>query len=962
MLPVNSALAAILQTAYRAPRAYAIMQLPLISGTSPQTIDYNKLGSQIVLTNIASLRRVSILEPGSDTLNIKLAVGVDGYYSPINASSPAGRYFFPGAVDNTLQLYLGLNREGAETLLPKGVFIEESFSQVSYNGINDVNLSLLDQWTECKGQVYTQFPPKLYGNQTSSYYNPNYALRNPSGDLKTWIGDTSNWMQANTQNVYWSNDFIAVQVYVGSSTTASTTTSASFVVPAVGTSVNVTVTSATGFSTGTLVNIVISNASGDVMAGKITAVSGSVLTVNNLGCPTGDVGATVPSGQSFTSGPAASPVNPSVLPYTINYNTGTVTFTSALPANSVVSVDARPLSMAPELMIYHLFSDYASINPNFFKIDNTGIQLPVMENARDRSILDIAKEIAQCTAPRGIQWQVYFDELGYLCFTEMAVDGPPQVILTDTQHILKISPEYTSRDIYNVVRATATSANNQPIEVIAYDVASISTFSQKPTYDIPTQLLSTVGGLDPGTAVSLMNGLTSSILFSNSQPTITTDIEILYNPALQVGDAVTVVESKTGINKDFYIKQITEEMNGGDITQTLRIEQLKKSQDYMFGIGAYVGAPNPTNANGIQASTNLISSVSIAGTQVVYNGKPVTDASLNPLIATWTGGNLPISITTNTPFSNSTNGQAQLYIWRWIYIAEDAYEIGGGGNVINLCTGNGNSANLNTLYPGSSQQIPSSPYAQDVQGAISGLFYNNTYPWAYRTNSDTPTSRRYFWPLIRPSSWYTNDGVTGVTTQTTWSDTITQGPGASGANVQFYGNLRVGMSNFFGNVTSGYRGVALYASGGTVTTVSGKFTVPQIGGNVTIQVANGSSLLNGTLVNIVINGGGDLMSAVVLSGGGTNTLALNCTNVPLADVGTTSISGGAVSTGTVAANYLGVSSTYTYGVDFGPAYGGSGVTIAYGLKRKFTPCYLGIMAATTAGQVQYKRIPFQIQL
>jgi hypothetical protein len=963
MLPVDSVMAGILQTVYRAPRAYGIMQIPLISQSNPATIDYQKLGSQLVLSNIQSVRRVNILEPGSDTLDVKLAVGPDGYYSPINESSPAGRYFFPGAVDNKLQLYLGLSNEGQETLLPKGVFVEESFSQVSYEGTNDVSMSLLDQWIECKGQVYTQFPPKLYGNQTSSYYNPNYALRNPTGDMQTYVCDCTNWMQANTDNVYWSNDYIAVEVYVGSSTIAGTTTTAAFTVPTVGTTVALTVTSTSGFLVNGLVNVVVNTGDGDVMTAQVTAITDSThMTVKNLGVPGTDLGHSVASGASVTSGPASTACDPTIFHFTIEYEKGVVTFANPLPAGSVVSVDARPLAMAPELMIYHLFVDYASLDPNFLKIDNTGIQLPVMENARDRSILDIAKEIAQCTAPRGIQWQIYFDELGYLVFTEAATDGPPVKILTDERDILKISPEYTSRDIYNVVRANATSANDQPITVIAYDVASINTFSQKPTYDIPSQLLATVGGLDPGSAVSLMNGLTSSVLFANSQPTITTDIEILYDPSLQVSDALTIVENKTGINKDFYIKQITEEMNEDSITQTLRIEQLKKSQDYMFGLGAYIGAPLPTNANSIQATGALITSVSIAGTEVVYNGKPVTDNSMNPVVATWDGGNLDISITTAAPYYDSTNGQAEVYIWRWIYIAEDAYELQPGGDVINLCTGNGSSANLNTLYPTYETQTPSSPYAQDVTGAISGLYYNNTYPWGYRTNSDIPTARRYFWPLIRPSSWYTNDGVTGVTAAHTWSDTITQGPGASGPNVQFYGNLRVGLSNYFGNVTSGYRGVALYKDTGTITTTSGTFKIPAVNSNVVVPVTSGTAINNGTVVNIVVTSGGNVMSGVVISGGGTNSLTVNCAAVPVADVGTTSISGGNVSSGTVAANYLGVSSNWEYGVDFGPAYGGSGVTIAYGLKRKFTPCYLGIMVATTAGQVQLKRIPFQIEL
>jgi hypothetical protein len=224
-----------------------------------------------------------------------------------------------------------------------------------------------------------------------------------------------------------------------------------------------------------------------------------------------------------------------------------VTFTNAQGATDVISVDARPLAMAPEDMLKHLFVDFGSFSPSFLKFDKTGIYLPILEVARDRSIIDIAKEITWCTAPRGVRWRLYFDENGYLVFTEGAMDGPPVKVLTDERDILRVAPEFGSRDIKNVVRATARAANDQQLTAIAYDVQSISTFGQKPTYDIPTQLLATVGGMDPGSGINYMNGLVNAAIFELSMPSITVEVDILPDYTLQVGDPVAVIEKKTGL-------------------------------------------------------------------------------------------------------------------------------------------------------------------------------------------------------------------------------------------------------------------------------------------------------------------------------------------------------------------------------------------------------------------------------
>lgn len=739
MLPINANLAAILRSAVRAPAAYASFQVPVVINPSLNTQDFSKLGSNYIPDNITALRRSSILEPGADTCDLSFHSD-GGEASPLNPSSAFGRYFFPGAADNKIVVYIGLNKNGQIVLEPKGTYIAESLNQSSVDGTNTVSANLLDQASLFKGQVYTQFPPRLYGNQTSNYYNPNYALTNPSGDLKTWFCDAKNWMSSQSQAPLWAADYTSVAVYVG--------TSAS------------------------------------------------------------------PSGTSVSSST-----------YTIDYINGKVTFNSPVAAGSVVSVDARPLAMAPEVMLKHLFVDFGSFDPNFLKFDTSGILLPVMEVARDRSIWDIAKDIAYCTAPRGIRWQLYFNENGYLTFSELAVDGPPVKIIVDESDLLSWKPEFTSRDIANVVRASATSASNQPLVSLSYDLTSINAFTQRPTYDIPSQFISTVAGMDTGSAMALMNRLTGSILFDSAYPTIQATAEILPDPSLQVGDAVTIIEKKTGINRDFYIKQIDDDIQGSEYRQTLRLQQLKMNQDFMAGLQIYAGAPNPANPNQIQATSGLIQTVSINSTTVVSGGQPVTDQYYNPVLATWNGiSSLPISITLTTPASG-----VNTYVWRWMYIAEDAYQSNG-----TLLTGYGP---LTSPYSTQNQAY------SDITSSLVGYSGTPGLPSDVRANTDTPVSRRYWWPLLRCSDWLTNDGVTAYTSASglTLSSSWTSGVGTGSAtSMQVYGRLRAGVSDYDSPVSAGFAGQALFASGNPGATAIGASSTSKYGVDFGVSVATGA--------------------------------------------------------------------------------------------------------------------------
>lgn len=733
------------------PRSFCFAQVPVLLDPVLNLIDQSKLGSQIVLDNILSMRITRILESGSDSADIVFS-NQNGDASPLLPTSSLGRYFFSGPVDNKIQIYSGIvDGSGVETAIPEGVFVNQSFNQASQGGENKATINALDNFIMFQGDVYTQFPPRLYGNQTSSYFNPNYQLQNPSGDLQTYVCDAVNWMNDPTTAPAWASDYAPLAVYVGTSTA-----------PA------------------------------------------NVVTTNT---------------------------------YTVNNVTGTITFASPLASGSIVSVDCRPLAMAPELMLKHLICDFANFSPNFLKFDNTGIYLPIMQVVGGTSILETAKSIAACCAPRGVQWQLFFDELGYLNFRELAIDGPSVVTLIDEKDILSAPVEYQSQNITNVVTASATAINSQPIEVVAYSIDSINIFSQYPDYQVNSVLLNTVGGMDPGSAVMYMSGLANTQVFQGGTPTIFIEIEILYNPLLQVGDCVSVREMKTGVNQDFYIQQITKEFDGENVKQTLRLQQQKQAQSNTAGNSFYAGAPIPNTPNTGIGQTSLLASVSLVdtthGTQTVLsNGMPVLNGLLNPVVAQWDGGPLTINIDTVAPgvFGGT---QSNLWIYRAMYILEDVYNVTSDPPVV--CTGNGCSLNGGGIFVGNSP-TPSSAAILDLTGEQNGFFGVSTEGYDFRANLDTAEGRRYFRPLLRPANWVLHDGITSYQTAQTFSDTWSGGPGVYKLDIHgdpsqtfLYGNLRAGISNAFNNTSPYFYGQALYATGTAGSEAIGASSTTQFG-------------------------------------------------------------------------------------------------------------------------------------
>lgn len=758
MQPMTAAEAQALQLRVaRRPRFFAFLQVSAVTSSTLGTVDPSKMGSQIVLDQVLSSRVTKILQAGADEASITFD-NTNGAYSPLLSTSTNGRYVLSGLVDNKIQVYSSIeDNQGNVTAIPVGVFVVQSFNQHSENGVNQATIDAFDQCYLLSGDVYAQFPPRLYGNQTSSFFNPYYALKNPSGDGVSWVCDAINWMSSANQAPYYASDFVAPVVYVGS--------------------------------------------------------------------------------------PGLPASTPTTLLYSVDYAKGQVDFSSPIPSDSIVSVDARPLGMAPELMLYHLLTEFASFDPSFFKFDNSGVILPIIDHTIGSTMLQIAQQIAMSTQPRGIPWQFYFDELGYICFREMDLDGPVVETLIDEQDLLSVPAEYTAQNLYNIVRAQTNAITQQPIEIISYDVNSINVYGQQYTYDVPSNMISATSGMDPLSAVGFLSGICNSVLFQNANPSIKAEVEILYNPYLEMGDVVCIRENKTGIDRNFQIEQITLEYDAENIKQKLRVHEIKQTQDYQFGIGGVAGAPIPLGNTGI-GQTALISAVSINGTQVVSNGQPVTDSLLNPVVPTWDGSSLPISISTVgvdtlTYLYNSLSGVTTptLWIWRAIVLAEDAYVISGSPS---LATQNGNSLGGGGVFP-SYPSSPTADFALDLTGsAYEAPGGTATFPYDFRAGFDTASSRRFFRPLLRCSDWLSNDGITGYTTAQTFNSTWTGGPGLTSSAIQFYGEMRFGMSDYFKNTSSGFVGQELFAANTPAATLLGLSSTVKYGVDWGSKTFNGS--------------------------------------------------------------------------------------------------------------------------
>lgn len=366
--------------------------------------------------------------------------------------------------------------------------------------------------------------------------------------------------------------------------------------------------------------------------------------------------------------PATGFVSPST--YTWNASTGTVTFTSAQASNAIVSIDGVPQSMAPEVMLRHLFVDNGHYDPSFLNLQTSNIQVPMYIAGSGQKIWQIAQYVAAMTAPRGVRWELRMDEFGVVQFYENRTQATPTETLVDEADFLTFQLSVSDDQLANIVRADCYANNQQPIASISYDVDSINDKGQRDTQDIDTTPLLACRGLPSLTVKSYADTLTAVQLYEASQNIVEVTADVVPNPARQVGDKVTVMERKYGFSGPYIIKGIQNTIQDGGWQQQLRLRQMLLSANYNMGLPSAIvnaipwdGSTIPQNVT-VVGKTGFIKTVSIGGTTAIQNGAIVKDASGNAVIPQIlaNGGTFGFSFTLET---------AQAYdslVWQFMYL------------------------------------------------------------------------------------------------------------------------------------------------------------------------------------------------------------------------------------------------------------------------------------------------------
>jgi hypothetical protein len=500
-----------------------------------------------------------------------------------------------GSVNKKYLIYMGLINSDftKKSLVPKGTFLATTASGGVNSGKNHQTLHGFDIVKEFDFPVYADMPHPLYGNQTDIRYDPNYNLKNPSNDLRTYVCDAKMFMTGVTDNAFFASNF--------------------------------------------------TNIFGAVAAGSPINVF--------VGAPNSK--ATVPvSASTYIWSPA----------------TGVVSFNTAQAANAVVSIDGVPQAMAPELIIYHLFVDYAQWDPTYLNLQTSNTLLPTYTGGRGSSVWRIAQDIAEQTAPRAVRWKIRVDEYGVINFYEARIASTPVATLTDERDIFDIQYTLTSEQMTNVVTADSVSNTNQPLKSIAYDVPSIGENGQRAPFAIPANRLYATRGYNSGIGISLLNTLTASELYEQSRPTLELNLKVLPNPLLQVGDKITIQEQALGLSGPYIIKGITETiMSGAKGEMDLRVSKANIFANMNMGLPSAVSnAINQTSAtmtNSLAGKTGIISNVSINGTAAIFAGTTAKDSYGNAIV--------PVVVpTSNWVFSISVD-PTQAYdtvLWHYIYL------------------------------------------------------------------------------------------------------------------------------------------------------------------------------------------------------------------------------------------------------------------------------------------------------
>ncbi len=240
MQPVSGVLASLLGKSSRRVTAEVLVQFP-------NPANNLQAGGQILLDGVTKLTVARNEEATSDTIDLEVANG-DGRYSPIRSPGnfipmPSSGPRFPdalkvGSVNKKILAYIGLDDVSggvyARSILPMGVFLLSDTSGKTQVGEVSQSARGYDISREFDFDVFGALPPPLFGIQNDIRYDSNYALKNPSGDLKTYVCDGKMFMAAKTDNPFLASSFQAVfnggsppaggvNVYVGTPTSPATT-------------------------------------------------------------------------------------------------------------------------------------------------------------------------------------------------------------------------------------------------------------------------------------------------------------------------------------------------------------------------------------------------------------------------------------------------------------------------------------------------------------------------------------------------------------------------------------------------------------------------------------------------------------------------------------------------------------------------------------------------------------------
>lgn len=196
------------------PAALALVQVPTPGG--------DRVVSQVALPDISAITISRNQDLSSDACTI--AFPDDKFdYSPLNPNSKYGRLIRPGNVDTKILVYLGFRGSNYyntpqfsfndRSMLLKFTGFVETDSQKHQQLMNDKQLSLLDLNKQFRFQVYDTFPHPLYGDQTLSYFDPNYNLKCIDGAGSVWQCDARMFTQSYNDYI-WGSSHVAVNVFI----------------------------------------------------------------------------------------------------------------------------------------------------------------------------------------------------------------------------------------------------------------------------------------------------------------------------------------------------------------------------------------------------------------------------------------------------------------------------------------------------------------------------------------------------------------------------------------------------------------------------------------------------------------------------------------------------------------------------------------------------------------------------